>query len=92
MEKKNYDFAKRSQAFTRALLRGAVAIYLLYLAVSIVRGVYGGTTAMPVLAAWALGIAFAAAAVAFVVYAWRRCRRDLKAAELPGPTSEEDAE
>lgn len=91
MEKKSYDFAKRNQAMVRAGLRGAVALYLLYLAANIVRGAYRGGTAMPVWAAWALGAAFALAAAVFGVYAWRRCRADLRAAELPAEDPEDAA-
>lgn len=81
---KNYDFAKKNQANLRATLRGVVSVYLLYLAVRTVRGVYQdpGTT-MPVWAAWLMGLLFAAVAVIFGVYSWKQYQAALKDAELP---------
>lgn len=82
--KKKYHYLKKNQANLRATFRGAVSVYLVYLAVRTVRGVYQDPyTTMPVWAAWLAGAAFAAVAAVFGLYTWKRYQADLKDAELP---------
>lgn len=77
-----YDYQKKNQAILHVTLRGAVSVYLLTLAAQILRGVGEGNTSMPVWTGRLIAAVFAAAAVGFGVYAWKRLRRDLKAARL----------
>lgn len=78
---KEYNVIRKNRAGTAALLRGAVACYLLYLGVQIAMSA-GKDPSFPVWAAWVLGGFFCLAGAAFGVYTWRRYRADLKAAEL----------
>ncbi len=78
---KEYNVIRKNRAGTAALLRGAVACYLLYLGVQIAMSA-GKDPSFPVWASWLLGGFFCVAAVAFGAYTWRRYRADLKAAEL----------
>lgn len=63
-------------------LRVLVCLYFLYLAWQIASGGAAGTSPIPQWGVVALTAAFAAVAVGFGYYAWRRYRTDLKAAEL----------
>lgn len=85
---KEYNVIRKNRANVSAVLRGAVACYLLYLGVQIAMSA-GKDPSFPAWAAWLLGGFFCVAAVAFGVYTWRRYRADLKAAEL---TEEEQQE
>lgn len=85
---KEYNVIRKNRANVSAVLRGAVACYLLYLGVQIAMSA-GKDPSFPVWAAWVLGGFFCLAGAAFGVYTWRRYRADLKAAEL---TEEEQQE
>ena len=78
---KEYNVIRKNRANVSAVLRGAVACYLLYLGVQIAMSA-GKDPSFPVWASWLLGGFFCVAAVAFGAYTWRRYRADLKAAEL----------
>lgn len=78
---KEYNVIRKNRANVSAVLRGAVACYLLYLGVKIAMSA-GKDPSFPVWAAWVLGGFFCLAGAAFGVYTWRRYRADLKAAEL----------
>ena len=78
---KEYTVIRKNRANVSAVLRGAVACYLLYLGVQIAMSA-GKDPSFPVWASWLLGGFFCVAAVAFGAYTWRRYRADLKAAEL----------
>ena len=89
--KKKYHYLKKNQANLRAAFRGAVSVYLVCLAVRTVRGVYQDPyTTMPVWAAWLVGALFAAVAVGFGLYTWKRYQSDLRDAELPEEEHEGD--
>jgi len=86
--KKQYNVFRKQQADLRALLRGAVSAYLLYLSWRL--AVQGGDDPdFPPAARILIGVLFAAGAIAFGVYTWKRYRADRSAAEL---TDEELAE
>ncbi|MCI2056462.1 MAG: hypothetical protein LKJ86_04855 [Oscillibacter sp.] len=72
---------KKKQANLHATFRGVVSLYLLYLAVQTVKGVYGGSTTMPVWIGWVMGVIFAGAAIGFGVYTWRQYRKETAGAE-----------
>ena len=63
-----------SRAGAAALLRAAVAGYLLYLGVDLIRERLLGTSTLPAAAAWLCGAAFITAGVLFGWYTWRRYR------------------
>lgn len=88
-----YDIQKRARAGTRATLRAAVALYIVYLGWSVIRGVREGTSAMAPWIGWTAGLVFIAAALGFGVYALRRYRLDLEEARLPetGPDELSDS-
>ena len=88
MEKKRYHMVRKNRADTRALLRGLVSAYLLYLGWKLMTGAGRDPTFSPVLGYLAGGL-FAAAALAFGFYTWRRYLSDREAALL---TPEEEAE
>ena len=78
-----YDLQKRSRAVTAATLRAAVALYIVYLGWSIIKGVREGSTTMAPWLGWTAGLFFIAAALGFAFYAWRRFLREQEAARLP---------
>ena len=80
MEKKKYRIADKNRADMRALLRGIVAPYLLYMAYRLCFSIKDST--FPPAARVAAGVVFALAALGFGVYTWKRYRADLAAAEL----------
>ncbi len=86
MAKKRYHVVRKQQADLKALLRGLVAAYLLYLAWKL--GVSGGSD-FPAAAQLLIGGLFAVGAVLFGWFTWRQYRTALKEAEL---TPEEEAE
>lgn len=88
MEKKRYHMVRKNRADTRALLRGLVSAYLLYLGWKLISGAGRDPTFSPVLGYLAGGL-FAVAALAFGFYTWRRYLSDREAALL---TPEEEAE
>lgn len=87
MEKKRYHVVRKNQADMKGLLRGLVSVYLLYLGWKLMTSAGRGPTFSPVLGYLAGGL-FAAAALAFGFFAWRRYLADRKAAELT-PEEEE---
>ncbi|MCI8304120.1 MAG: hypothetical protein HFF52_05770 [Lawsonibacter sp.] len=83
MAKKRYHMVRKQQADVRAVLRGLISCYLLYLGFRLVS--QEGSTPLFYLA----GGVFGACAAAFGWFTWRRYRTDLRGAEL---TPEEEAE
>ena len=80
MEKKKYRIADKKRADMRALLRGLVAAYLLYMAYQLCFRIEDAT--FPAAARVAAGAVIALGAVGFAAYAWKRHRADCRAAEL----------
>ena len=78
-----YDMAKRTKANNLAVLRAVVAGYLIYLGYGLIRDLLRGTSTLSPAFAWAAGLGFIAAALAFGFYTWRLWRRELAAAKLP---------
>ena len=81
MEKKQYKVKRKNQAETRALLRGLVAAYLLYLGWKLA-SMGGEDPSFPPLVGIIAGVLFAAGAVVFGIYTWKRYLSDRKDAEL----------
>ena len=77
-----YHPARKARAGRTMALRVRVGMSVLYLARQIASGGASGTSPIPQWGVVALTAAFAAVAVGFGYYAWRRYRSDLKAAEL----------
>ncbi len=88
MDKKQYNVFRKNKADLHVLIRGIVAAYLLYLGWKLVTS--GGDASFPPAAGYAVGALFAAGAIAFGCYAWKRYRADLRDAELT-PEEEEEA-
>ena len=66
----------RSKAVNRAALRGAIAVYLIYLGISlIVDLIQGRITERPYLI-WAAAIVFALGGLGFAWFTWRRWKID----------------
>ena len=87
MEKKQYNMTRKNQADFRALLRGLVSAYLLYLGWKL--AFENNDPTFPPVAGIVAGVVLVAGAVAFGVYTWKRYRIDRRDAEL---TDEELAE
>lgn len=83
--KKRYHMVRKQQADTKALLRALVSGYLLWLAWKL-----ASTNApdLPQAARYLAGGLFAAGAIVFGLFAWRRYQTDITAAELT-PEEEE---
>ncbi len=88
MEKKRYHVVRKQQADLRALLRGLVSAYLLYLGWKLLFQA-GSDPAFPPAARLGFGGLFAAAALAFGWYTWKQYRSSLREAELTSQELEE---
>ena len=86
----DYDIQKRSRAGTAAMLRAAVAAYIIYLGGKLISGASDPATSMQPWQCWLFGCFFLAAGLAVGVYAWRRWRLDLKAAVIEQMPQEEE--
>lgn len=91
-EQPKYDIQLRNRASTALVLRVVVAGYLLYLVYKIISGAMGGDSPIPVWAVWLIGGAMAVAALAFLIYAWKRYRADMKAARFTEEEPEEQTD
>ena len=91
-DKLEYDVQKRARAGTAATARAAVALYVAWLGVKIIRGVKEGGTTVPPALGWTMGIVFIAAALGFCFYIWKRWRADLEAARLDQAQETKSAE
>ncbi len=88
MGKKQYNVVRKNSADLRALLRGFVAAYLLYLGWKLIAS-GGDASSFPPAVGYAVGGLFAAGAIAFGCYTWKRYRADLRDAELTPEEAEE---
>lgn len=86
MGKKRYHAVRKNKADLRGLLRGLVCAYLLFLAWRLASYTGSDPTFPPVLGRVAGGL-FAAAAIAFGIFAVKSYRADLRSAQL---TDEEE--
>ena len=86
MEKKRYHAVRKQRADMRALLRGLVCGYLLYLAWKLARSSDPG---FPQYARLLVSGLFAVSACAFGLFTWRRCRAGWREAELTGEEAAE---
>ncbi len=84
-ERFEYDIQKRARAGTAATARAAVALYVIWLGVRIIRSVSDGSSSMSPVLAWFAGLIFITASLAFAFYTWKRWRADLEAARLSAP-------
>ena len=87
-----YDVQKRAKAGTAATFRAVVALYLIYLACQILRGVRDGSSSMSPVIGWIACVVFVAAAAAFGFYTWKRWRADLEAARFSAKAEDEGPE
>lgn len=87
-----YDMARRSRAGSTLAFRLIASGYLLYLAWTFLRDLLNGSMTMPLWLAWGAVLAFAAAGIAFGIYAWKNYRRELEAAKLPAENELHDQE
>lgn len=86
MRKKDYDIARKSHADMRALLRGLVSAYLLFLAFQLLRN---SDPDFPAVGRFVGGGVFAVGALLFGWFTWKQYRAALKEAEL---TTEEEGQ
>ena len=84
-----YDAAKRTRANNLAVLRALVAAYLAWLGFSLIRDCVRGASTLSPAFAWTVGLVFIVGALAFAIYIWRQWQRELAAARLPKPESNE---
>lgn len=88
MDPGKYDLALRNRALSMLVLRGAVAVYLIYLGGSLIYEWLSGISGLPVYVVWGGGILFIAGGVLFGLYVWQRFQKDLKAAEITENTQD----
>ena len=79
-KKKENGAAAKSRGVNLFALRLAVAAYLVYLGVDLLRAYLAGGSALSAAAAWGCGLGFPIAGLAFGAYSFLRYRRE-KAAE-----------
>ena len=88
-ERSDTHTPRSSGADGRAGLRAVVAGYLIYLGFSLIRDHLNGSSVMAPWFAWASGLFFIAAGIAFSFYTWKTWRAASKAAP-PAETPKED--
>ena len=71
----------RQKALSIAILRGAVAAYLIYLGYSLIKDQLAGNSTMAPWLSWVSGVLFILAGAGFIWYSWKRYRAD--SAESP---------
>ena len=81
-KKKEYDPGLMGKAISGLGLRVLVAVYIVYMAWKVLSGVLNGSSPIPEWVAWTIFSVFAAAALAFCVYAIKQFLLHLKASEL----------
>lgn len=72
----------KNRASLHAVLRGAVSLYLILIAVRLVKGTQESAS-MPIWVVWLIAAVFTLAGVCFGLYAWRSYRREQEAAVEP---------
>lgn len=82
-EKKQYDLALKSRAYSGLALRVIVAAYIVYLGWKVLSGTLSTGGPIPVWGAWLIFAGFGAAGVGFCVFAFLQFKKLLKAAQLP---------
>ena len=82
-KKKEYDPGLMGRAISGLGLRVLVAAYMVYMAWKVLSGVLNGSSPIPEFIAWAIFLLFAAAALAFCVYAVKQFLLLLKSSEIP---------
>ena len=75
-EKKTNKAASFGTPGGMAMLRAAVAAYLIYLGFSLIRDMLSGASTMSPTMAWLCGMFFMLVGVVFALYAWRRFRSE----------------
>ncbi|MCM1061129.1 MAG: hypothetical protein NC452_12695 [Eubacterium sp.] len=79
--KKNYDKALKNRADRKVFFRMLVAVVLLYMAWKIPSLAQSDPT-FPLGLGWGISVLFAAAAIVFLIYAWKKHTSDRKEAEI----------
>lgn len=87
-EKKHYHVVRKNKADVRAVFRGIVSAYLIYLGWDLIRS-GGSDPTFPVAVGWLAGGLFIAAALGFGWYTWKQYKQALQEAELT-PQEEEE--
>ena len=73
---KGSAWTEHSKAVNRAVLRGVIAGYLVYLGGSLLYDLIKGTSSLSPLVGWTIGPLFVIAGVAFGFFTWRRWKTD----------------
>lgn len=87
-ERKRYHVVRKNKADVRAVFRGVVSAYLIYLGWDLIRS-GGNDPTFPVAVGWLAGGLFIAAALGFGWYTWKQYKLALQEAELT-PQEEEE--
>ncbi|HWP50182.1 MAG TPA: hypothetical protein VN626_00660 [Clostridia bacterium] len=88
MQKKEHDLEMVSKALKKLALRGAMAVYLVFLAWKIFSGMLNGSSPIPILGIWLICLVLASVAIGFCAFALMAYQKALKTAELsPAPES-----
>lgn len=72
----------KNRANLHATLRGVATLYLISIAVRLVKGTQESAS-IPIQVAWLIAAVFTLAGVFFGIYAWRSYRRELETADEP---------
>ncbi|MBP8641373.1 MAG: hypothetical protein KBI01_10865 [Oscillospiraceae bacterium] len=81
-KKKEYDPGLMGRAISGLGLRVLVAVYIVYMAWKVLSGVLNGSSPIPEWIAWTIFSVFAAAALAFCIYAVKQFLLLLKSAVI----------
>lgn len=87
-KRKTRNAGKEKQANLHAALRGVVALYLISIAVRLVKSAQESVASMPIWATWLIAAVFAFTGILFGLYAWRVYRWELETADA---SHEEDS-
>ena len=78
---KGSAWTEHNKAVNHAVLRGVIAVYLVYLGGSLLYDLVKGTSSLSPVVGWTIGPLFVIAGTAFGFFTWRRWKADEKEVE-----------
>ena len=78
---KGSAWTEHNKAVNHAVLRGVIAVYLVYLGGSLLYDLVKGTSSLSPVVGWTIGPLFVIAGAAFGFFTWRRWKADERAVQ-----------